>query len=359
MKFPRFIEMILAKRNVQFWMTHSIFWLIIIIESWIINAENIPNLEVFFKNVFFINFVGFLLTSLLRFFYKKFSVYKFKLLPLTLIVLLFSSFTALIWTYFFLIPTFFMDSQPNLVPLFVITHLFEINVISVLLWSSLYIGYKIWEEWNNQKFELEKERALLKSSQLELLKYQLNPHFLFNTLSSLRGLISVEPIKAKEMVTQISEFLRYSLLEGKNNEVNLISEIEIIKQYLNIEKTRFDEDLLVEFDISPATEEFMIPIFLIHPLVENAVKHGMQTSPLPLNISISSKITANNLVIEVKNSGKWVENNSKNNSISTGIGLRNIQKRLEHHFPSKHSFEIQKESDFVLARITINFNGIK
>jgi LytS/YehU family sensor histidine kinase len=215
------------------------------------------------------------------------------------------------------------------------------------------MSYKIWEEWNNQKYQLEHERALLRTSQLEMLKYQLNPHFLFNTLSSLRGLITVDPVKAKGMVTHISEFLRYSLLEGKNNEVQLIKEIEIIKEYLNIEQVRYNEDLIVEFDISNETKDFMIPIFLIHPLIENAIKHGMQTSSLPLKIFVSSAKINNILLLEVKNSGKWIDKNQKLNTNGTGIGLQNIRKRLENSFPGNHSFEIIKDPEFVKVIIKI------
>ena len=155
-----------------------------------------------------------------------------------------------------------------------------------IAWSVIYVGYKFYKELVIQKQHTEQALLLAKSAQLEMLKYQLNPHFLFNTLSSLRGLIGSEPAKAKDMVTHISEFLRYSLLEGKKNDVPLYKEIEIIEQYLSIEKIRFNEDLIVEFDIAPETKELNIPIFLIHPLVENAIKHGMQTSPLPLRVWI-------------------------------------------------------------------------
>jgi len=248
-----------------------------------------------------------------------------------------------------------MSGALDKVPFYLMSHFFEINFITIALWCGLYLGYKIWEEWNNEKYQLEHERALLRTSQLEMLKYQLNPHFLFNTLSSLRGLITAEPMRAREMVTQISEFLRYSLLEGKNNEVQLIKEIEIIKLYLNIEQVRYNEDLVVEFNISPESKDFMIPIFLIHPLVENAVKHGMQTSKLPLNISIYSKAENSTLTIEVINSGKWIEKDKKINTNSTGIGLQNIKKRLEHSYLNNHSLEMIKNQDSVKVVIKINF----
>lgn len=349
---------ILFNRKRLFWLGNTLFWFVVILESVIINPEALESIDIFFKRVFSITLVAFIITCFLRLLYRKFYVHRFKLLPLSIVLIIYSSLAAVIWTYSFIILSHFFTGESTKAPLYILTHLFEINVISIVLWSCLYIGYKIWEEWNNQKYQLEHERALLRTSQLEMLKYQLNPHFLFNTLSSLRGLITADPVKAKGMVTHISEFLRYSLLEGKNNEVQLIKEIEIIKQYLNIEQVRYNEDLMVEFDIAPGTNDFMIPIFLIHPLVENAVKHGMQTCQLPLNILVHSEIIDHTLIIEVKNSGRWIDKNQTPGPHNTGIGLQNIIKRLEHSFPGRYTFEIVKEPEFVKVVIKIEHNKL-
>jgi hypothetical protein len=356
MKYLEQAKNIIFKRKRLFWLGNTLFWFIVILESVIINPETLESIDRFLKNVFSINLAAFFITCLLRLVYKKINVHRLKLFPLALVVIIYSSLAAIIWTYSFVIISHFLNGELAKAPFYILAHLFEINVISIILWSCLYTGYKIWEEWNDQKYQLEHERALLRTSQLEMLKYQLNPHFLFNTLSSLRGLITADPVKAKAMVTHISEFLRYSLLEGKNNEVQFIKEIEIIKQYLNIEQVRYNEDLLVEFDVSPETNDLMIPIFLIHPLVENAVKHGMQTSKLPLNIFIHSKIENHTLIIEVKNSGNWIDKDPQNGAIYSGIGLQNIKKRLEHSFPDRYTFEIVKEPEFVKVVIKIKFN---
>jgi len=349
------IKNIFFNRKRLFWLGNSLFWFVVILESVIINPQTLESIDIFLKSVFSVNLAAFFITCFLRLLYKKFNVHRFKLLPLTSVVIIYSSFAGLIWTYSFVILSNLLNGEAAKAPFYILTHLFEVNAISIVLWSCLYVGYKIWEEWNNQKYELEHERALLRTSQLEMLKYQLNPHFLFNTLSSLRGLISADPMKAKGMVTHISEFLRYSLLEGKNNEVQLIKEIEIIKQYLNIEQVRYNEDLVVEFAIAPETKDFMIPIFLIHPLVENAVKHGMQTSSLPLRVSIRSEKIDYFLKVEVQNSGKWIDRNQNGGSNSTGIGLQNIQKRLENSFPGRYTFEIVKDPGFVRVIIEINY----
>jgi len=354
MKHSRTIENILSNRRNYFWYGNSFFWLIILLESAIINPESLETLENF-KRVLLPALSGFIVTFCLRLLFKIFNVHRYALYKIFIVSLVYSVLASLIWTYSYFLPSYFLYGVLEKVPFPVLTHLFEINFITIALWCCLYLGYKIWEEWNDQKYQLEQERTLLRTAQLEMLKYQLNPHFLFNTLSSLRGLITIEPLRAREMVTQISEFLRYSLLEGKNNEVQLLKEIEIIRLYLNIEQVRYDEDLVIKFDISPDTNDFMIPIFLIHPLVENAVKHGMQTSELPLKIYVHTEVTNNTLKIDVTNTGKWLEKENKAKTPNTGIGLQNIQKRLEHTYPGNSTFEIIKDHNFVKVIITINY----
>jgi sensor histidine kinase YesM len=352
MKYSREVENLFSNGKWSFWLGHSIFWIGVIVETGIVFPESVGSFKAFWLLVI-IGLEGFLITLCLRVLYKKYFFHRYKLLALVVLAFIYSFIAGAVWAFVTIIVSSNFTGESIKIPLNHLIQMVSLNYTTVLLWSCLYLGYKIWEELKDQKYQLEHERALLRTSQLEMLKYQLNPHFLFNTLSSLRGLITADPVKAKAMVTHISEFLRYSLLEGKNNEVQFIKEIEIIKQYLNIEQVRYNEDLLVEFDVSPETNDFMIPIFLIHPLVENAVKHGMQTSKLPLNIFIHSKIENHTLIIEVKNSGNWIDKDQKNGAINSGIGLQNIKKRLENSFPGKFTFDIIKEPEFVKITITI------
>ncbi|MCX6175744.1 MAG: histidine kinase [Ignavibacteriales bacterium] len=217
-------------------------------------------------------------------------------------------------------------------------------------WSGLYFGIKFWMEWVSQKEKTDNALLLVRNAQLEMLKYQLNPHFLFNTLSSLRALTSDENKKAKEIITKISEFLRYTLIEFHNNEVALSKEIEVIKNYLDIEKVRFEDELIVDFNIEPTAEVCQIPIFLIHPLVENAIKHGMHTSPIPLKIIISANMLGDFLNISVFNTGKWIERGENNHD---GRGLENIKRRLEIYSPNQHDFQIIKNDESVQVKMSL------
>ena len=154
--------------------------------------------------------------------------------------------------------------------------------VPLISWSVLYFGIKFFLEWDLQKDKAEKAIALAQSAQLQMLRYQLNPHFLFNSLNSVRALIAENKDTAKHMITELSEFLRYSLLSRNYSDVPLQDELDALKHYLAIQKKRYEDKLEVSFHIEPEVKEFPILCFLLHPLVENAVKYGMQTSPLPL-----------------------------------------------------------------------------
>ena len=160
------------------------------------------------------------------------------------------------------------------------------------------------------------------------------------------------------MITELSEFLRYSLISKNYKNVPLKEELKAIEHYFKIEKKRFEDKLQVVFNVDEKAENFPVLSFLVHPLVENAVKFGMQTSKMPLQINLNAKIESDGLIIEVSNSGRWVEKNLNNNN-GTGTGLKNIQERLENAFPDKHSFQINKKVDLVSIIIKIYSNSIK
>ena len=186
-----------------------------------------------------------------------------------------------------------------------------------------------------------------------MLRYQVNPHFLFNSFSSLRALIRTNREKAEEMVSKLSEFYRYSLTSKNNAEVPLIEEIEAIEHYLEIEKIRFGNKLNIDISLDPLAEEYPVPCFLIHPLAENAIKYGMKTSSLPLKIKIDARVKKNKLIICVANSGKWLKNTDNRDVHGTNTGLANIKSRLEYSFPNNHQLNTREEDGFVKVIIEI------
>jgi LytS/YehU family sensor histidine kinase len=220
-------------------------------------------------------------------------------------------------------------------------------------WSLSYFGIKFWLDLSAERERAEKADLLAQSAQLQMLRYQVNPHFLFNSFSSLRALIRSNSSKAEEMVGKLSEFYRYTLLTKSSSEVPLIDEIEAIQYYAEIEKIRFEDKIDFQFDIEPLAEEYPIPNFLLNPLVENAIKYGMKTSEMPLQIKIIAQVKNGKLLIIVKNSGKLIFDKNDLEIYGTGTGLSNIKRRLEYSYPGNFSFEIKEEEGFVIITIEI------
>lgn len=224
-----------------------------------------------------------------------------------------------------------------------------VYAITLFAWSALYFGIKYWSNLRTQE-----EQTL--RAQLEMLRYQLNPHFLFNSLNSIRGLVGEDPRRAEKMIVELSEFLRYSLLRDKECEVSLADEIEAVRNYLAIEKIRFEDKLVVDYSIEPLVGRFCLPSFLINSLVENAVKYGMQTTVLPLRINVTAQRENGFLCITVSNTGSWVlEANTCQpfNARGAGVGLENVRQRLASTFPNKHIFDVYEADGWVHAAIKI------
>lgn len=225
------------------------------------------------------------------------------------------------------------------------------HLFLMVAWSGLYFGIKFWRESQEQRERALEASALARKSQLQMLRYQLNPHFFFNSLNSIRVLVVEDPDRAAEMITQLSEFLRYSLTRDRDR-VPLCEDLEAIRKYLAIEKVRFEERLEAQFSISPQCDHIEIPCFLLHPLVENAIKHGMRSSPQKLVVKISAWSENGCLYVEVANRGSWGQGSLPRPG--TGTGLSNVRRRLETLYPGGHRFEIREESGWVVAALQIN-----
>lgn len=167
-------------------------------------------------------------------------------------------------------------------------------------------------------------RVRLREAQLRALEAQVNPHFLFNSLNTIRGMIIEDPTIAQDMVTRLANILRYNLQREKSSTVPLEQEIEIVADYLAIESIRFDDRLTVRMEIQPAAAQAQVPSMLIQTLVENAVKHGIGGRTEGGEIVIRASIVKGALAMEVLNSGQLCAPNGR----STQIGLANVRERL-------------------------------
>lgn len=187
---------------------------------------------------------------------------------------------------------------------------------------------------------------LAQAARLEALRYQLNPHFLFNALNSAVAMIDEAPARAQLMLTQLSGLLRRTLREAAITTV--AEELELVTAYLAIERLRYEENLQVELDCQDEARACRLPPLTVHGLVENAVKHGMRSSALPLAVRVSCKYDGRSLRIEVRNGGRLDREDA-----GAGVGLRNLTERLEALYPGGHDFTLEEQGGEVCARVVI------
>jgi len=199
-----------------------------------------------------------------------------------------------------------------------------------------------------------KLRELLKESELNFLKAQINPHFLFNSLNSISALTISAPEKAQEMVIKLSDFLRYVISQSENKPSTISNELENIKRYLEIEKIRFEKKLNFTFDIQEEALHVSLPILILQPLYENAIKHGVYESIEPITIKTQITLEYGFLKINIKNNYEKAIASFK----GAGIGLMNIKERLRIIYQTPDLLKIIKtDTDFeVHLHIPLNNN---
>jgi two-component system sensor histidine kinase AlgZ len=207
-------------------------------------------------------------------------------------------------------------------------------------WSSLYFSIKQWHSASQERERLLRAEAEVREARLQALRYQLNPHFLFNSLNAVSTLVlDGEASAATKMLSQIGDFLRTSLNDQAALEVPLSEEMAFTEQYIAIEKTRLGDRLQVELTISPETLDAMVPGMLLQPLVENAVRHGVACIAEGGRIAIESELHAGRLRIIVRNSG--CTGLRKQGEGENGIGKRNISERLRTLYGNDHQFLLE------------------
>jgi two-component system LytT family sensor kinase len=218
-----------------------------------------------------------------------------------------------------------------------------------VIWATIYFLYHYLES-NNRSLKYE---AAMNEMYLNQLKSQLNPHFIFNALNSVRALVDEDPSKAKIAITQLSNILRNSLIMDKKKVISFIDELNTVKAYLALESIRFEERLSVTYDIDPNSNEFQIPPMMLQTLVENAIKHGVSNLVEGGNIEIITIIKDSMLSLKIRNSGQYL-NGIKKPGKKGGYGLSNTKERLQLIYGSQASFDIYNENDkFVVTEVKI------
>ena len=217
-----------------------------------------------------------------------------------------------------------------------------------LIWLFVFLTIKIYHQLKTVQLQQLQLESNLRASQLNTLKGQINPHFMFNSLNNIRGLILEDVTKARQMLTNLSETLRYSLTKSNSNAIALEDELEMVQNYIEISKIQFEQRLHFETKIDNESLHQQIPPMIIQMLIENAIKHGISNLKHGGTIQLITRVTNKQLYIEVTNSGTL-----KNKSNSTQVGLENIKQRLYLLYGNTATFTLSESNNQVIAIIKI------
>lgn len=222
-------------------------------------------------------------------------------------------------------------------------------ILICIVWSSIYIGFHFFTTFRQQEIKNLRLEAANREAELSNLKSQLNPHFMFNSMNSIRALINEDPEEAKDAVTLLSNILRNTLILGRKKKVMLEEELDVIRDYLRLEGVRFEERLKVGYEVDEDALSCYIPPLMLQTIVENAIKHGIGQLPQGGSIKINVGLNGDQLIMKVVNDGR-LQQNSLN---GTGIGLQNTRKRLSLMYGENASVEISESNQKVYTQITL------
>lgn len=216
-------------------------------------------------------------------------------------------------------------------------------------WGICYFAYHWFVRGRREEVRNLRLEAANREGQLANLRAQLNPHFMFNALNGIRALIDEDPAKAKQSITQLSAILRNAMSTVKRRTVPLGEELDIVKDYLELERMRFEERLRTRFDVDQSLEREPVPPMLLQTLVENAVRHGIAKLTQGGEVVVSVQRGMNSLVMSVRNTGTYVPGQVN----GTGIGLSGTRRRLEMLYGSGAALHIDNRDGMVVTEVEI------
>ncbi len=216
------------------------------------------------------------------------------------------------------------------------------------LWSFSYLAFHFFNIYRKEEIKNLRWEATSNEVELSNLKSQLNPHFMFNSMNSIRALIDENPEAAKKAITRLSNILRSTLLMGKKKFVWLKEEMHVVGDYLLLEGVRHEERLRVHYDLEEGALQCFIPPLMVQTIVENAIKHGISQLPQGGDLRVEAVIRNENLIITISNSGKLQCNASE-----TGIGLSNTRKRLQLLYSGQAKLKIFEKDAMVITKVEL------
>lgn len=347
----------IKNRNNLFWVFNISGWFLFFGLDVALNFSNYAELSSIL-NLLALFLFAVLLSSVMRRVYRKRMPDNFKIRRVILLIVIVSLgasflrliFSLLVESYFCTTSDFTNNLKDNLTIMSTNARFLKRSfqmAYPLLIWSLMYVSLKMWFELVIEKEKREKAFLLAQQAELKMLRYQLNPHFLFNSLNSIQALIFENQRMADKMVTELSEFLRYTLSHVNKTYVPFKDELDAVQRYLTIEKIRYEEKLEYSIQCSEEAGNYQVLSFLIQPLIENAIKHGIKTSAIPLKINIIGTVISNTLHIEISNTGSWLPN------INEGTGIPNLKERLENAYENRHSFKMFENDGKVTVQLSI------
>lgn len=237
--------------------------------------------------------------------------------------------------------------NPFMVPEVVWLIRIKITWLAYISWGLGYFWLKADVEARRQRLSARKAQDEARKMELQMLRAQLDPHFLFNSLNGISAEIGPHPDTAVEMIDELSDYLRYSLDHRKQVLAPLSAELDTMNSYLRMEKARFGDRLQANVTSDDQSRHRQVPSFLLQPFVENAVKHGLQDSSGPLEIAIRARSSGALLKIDVTNTG------SLHPPFHEGVGLSTLRRRLALHYPNRHTITLAEDGPLVRARLSL------
>ena len=215
------------------------------------------------------------------------------------------------------------------------------------MWTAIFVGSHWFTRWRDSEIQRLRLEVLAREAQLDVLTSQLQPHFLFNAMNVLRALIPENPARARELVTELSDLMRYALQAGRRERVTLEEELAAVESYLRVESARFEERLRWHVDAAPEVRDRLLPPMLLQALVENAVKHGIAASLEGGEVRVSAVLQDGQVRLRVTNPGQL------GGAGDTRIGLANAQERLRLLYGDRAALRLAAADGVVAAEVTL------
>ncbi|WP_421802383.1 sensor histidine kinase [Flagellimonas sp.] len=228
----------------------------------------------------------------------------------------------------------------------------DYNFLIYFSMTCLIYAYYYFSDYKQKVNTIANYEKIVSETELNLLKAQLQPHFIFNTLNAIYILIDKSRESAKRSVLNLSELLRESIKIGKRNMVPLHMEIEMVDKYVDLLKIRYNDDLNFGLKVQKELDSYLVPNLILQPILENAVKHGFGNNHLKLDIHVIIEKLEEELVLIIKNDGVPLTYGGSD-PYTKGLGIQNVKQRLEHLYHDAYSFTMYNENNWVVVRITI------